>query len=375
VSTFELKGRETWKQIWKFENQPWRTEPSISKERQEYLAERRNSKPNLKQGIYPFKDIKLNRADIEWLLSTHEDGHGPINWNDERQREREGLDLRGAILRNEYLSELPLANTLFGVTLIEMGQIMTGKEVDAKAGAQLQGAKFAGAQLQGADFSTAKLQGAVLFNAKLQGANFHDAQLQRADLSLANLQGADLLGTKLQGTNLDEAQLQGANLSLAQLQGASLIGAKLQNANFCYALLQNTNLREAQLQGANLKDIKLANAQHIGPKFADIQWSDTNLAVVNWSQVILLGDELEATQHRERDGQNKTVGLHIDEYITAARAYRQLSIALRNQALNEDASRFVYRAQLMQRKVFWYQHKYGQYLFSLFLDLLSGYGY
>lgn len=29
----------------------------------------------------------------------------------------------------------------------------------------------------------------------------------------------------------------------------------------------------------------------------------------------------------------------------------------------------------MQRKVFWFQRKLGQYLFSLFLDLLSGYGY
>src|SRR5205085_10346804 len=30
---------------------------------------------------------------------------------------------------------------------------------------------------------------------------------------------------------------------------------------------------------------------------------------------------------------------------------------------------------LVQRKVFWYQRKFGQYLFSLFLDLLAGYGY
>ena len=44
----------------------------ISKERQEFLAERRKIKPDYRQDIYPFKDIKLKRADIEWLLATHE---------------------------------------------------------------------------------------------------------------------------------------------------------------------------------------------------------------------------------------------------------------------------------------------------------------
>ena len=57
------------------------------------------------------------------------------------------------------------------------------------------------------------------------------------------------------------------------------------------------------------------------------------------------------------------------------RAYRQLSVVLRNQGLNEDAARFTYRSQIMQRKVLWYQRKLVQYLFSLFLDLLAGYGY
>ena len=40
-----------------------------------------------KQGVYPFKDIKLSRADIEWLLAMHEGGRGPVEWSDERQRE------------------------------------------------------------------------------------------------------------------------------------------------------------------------------------------------------------------------------------------------------------------------------------------------
>ena len=65
----------------------------------------------------------------------------------------------------------------------------------------------------------------------------------------------------------------------------------------------------------------------------------------------------------------------LKDYERAMRAYRQLAVVLQNQGLNEDAARFNYRARLMQRKVFWYQRKFGQYLFSLFLDQLAGYGY
>ena len=96
---------------------------------------------------------------------------------------------------------------------------------------------------------------------------------------------------------------------------------------------------------------------------------------MDWSRVTKLNDEYEAQQKVGGDEEKKDKHVRLEEYKTAARAYRQLSVVLRNQGLNEDASRFSYRAQLMQRKVFWYQHKYLSYLGSLFLDLLSGYGY
>ncbi len=102
---------EAWKAYWKAQGQSWRTEPEIDLARQKYLAERRSIKPDWKQGIFPFKDIKLNRSDVEWLLATHEDGHGPVDWNDDSQREREGLDLRGANLDQANLSDLPLARS------------------------------------------------------------------------------------------------------------------------------------------------------------------------------------------------------------------------------------------------------------------------
>src|SRR6266566_7021045 len=100
---------KAWKTYWKAQGQPWRTEPEIDAERQKYLAERRAITPDMEKGISPFKDISLSRADIEWLLATHENGLGPVDWNDENQRKREGLDLGGADVRNVNLRDLPLS--------------------------------------------------------------------------------------------------------------------------------------------------------------------------------------------------------------------------------------------------------------------------
>src|SRR5258708_30121169 len=100
---------EAWEVYWEAQGQSWRSQPEIDGERQKHLTERRSVKPDIEQGIYPFKDIKLNRADIEWLLATHENGRRPVDWNDQSQRDRPGLDLRGADLREADLRALPLA--------------------------------------------------------------------------------------------------------------------------------------------------------------------------------------------------------------------------------------------------------------------------
>src|SRR5690242_1330038 len=98
--------REAWKAYWAAREMAWRTEPEVDEERQRYLAERRATEADIGRGIYPFKGIKLMRADVEWLLATHESGGmiGPVDWADERQRGRDGLDLRGAWLRQANLS-------------------------------------------------------------------------------------------------------------------------------------------------------------------------------------------------------------------------------------------------------------------------------
>jgi hypothetical protein len=110
---------KAWKAYWQAQGQPWRTEPEIDTERQEELASRCTIVPDIEKGIYPFEGVKLSRADMEWLLVTHEKGRGPINWGDENQRERKGLDLRGANLSQEDLSRLPLACVQCGLTPIE----------------------------------------------------------------------------------------------------------------------------------------------------------------------------------------------------------------------------------------------------------------
>ncbi len=138
--------REAWKACWKAHGQPWRTEPEIDTRRQEELAKHREIVPNVEQGIYLFKDMKLSRADVEWLLATHENGRGPVDWSDESQREREGLDLRAADLSRIDLRELPLACMRGGLTWEEW--LHTTPEQRNLAGLHLEGTDLRRAHLE-----------------------------------------------------------------------------------------------------------------------------------------------------------------------------------------------------------------------------------
>jgi hypothetical protein len=65
---------DDWCAYWKAQGTPWRTEPKIDQEREEYLTERCAVNADIEKGIYPFQDengnIELTRADMEWLLCT-----------------------------------------------------------------------------------------------------------------------------------------------------------------------------------------------------------------------------------------------------------------------------------------------------------------
>src|SRR6266516_1495557 len=305
---------EAWKEYWKTQGQEWRTEPEIDTERQKYLDERRSITPDIEQGIYPFKDIRLSRADVEWLLATHENGRGPVDWSNENQRERTGLDLRGADLCQADLRNLPLACIQGGL----------GGHVQSYA-------------IEGLD------DNAIVH---MEKAILREAHLECANLRKAHMQGADLFRAHLEATYLNEANLAGTDLRSIFFDTAS-----------------------------TLRDVVLCDNEHGFISVADARWAGVNLALLKWprrkwSKLLILGDESKARQVDSRDRAKR-----IEEYEGAVRANRQLTGVLRDQGLNELADHFAYRAQMLQRKVFRYQGKVGPYLFSLLLAMLSGYGY
>jgi len=183
---------DAWKAYWQAQGMPWRTEPEIPTERQAYFSERRAITPDIQQGIYPFKGFepKLTRADIEWLLATHSDGRGPVQWDEERNKDpdyqRWGLKLRGADVRQLNLRGLPLAHTMAGLS--SLFWLNPTEEQRTAAEARLDGANLEGAHLEGSDFSRAHLEWANLDRAHLEGVDLSQAHLDRATLRYAHLE-------------------------------------------------------------------------------------------------------------------------------------------------------------------------------------------
>src|SRR5262249_31802863 len=188
-------GRAGWRVFWQARHQPWRTEAEIDVERQGELARRREITPRVREGMYPFAGMKLARADVEWLLASHDSGRGPVDWGDEEQRRRQGLDLRGADLSRVDLRGLPLARTLGGLAGATAEQV-------SKAAAHLEGANLHDARLEGADLRGARLEGADLRGASLVEADLRGLALERVDLRGADLSRADLRGVQASGANL-----------------------------------------------------------------------------------------------------------------------------------------------------------------------------
>jgi len=345
-----------WHAYWEAQDQPWRTEPEIDSERQQYLDEHLTVKER-EWERYPFKDSVLDRADVEWLLATYSDGRGFAGQDYQFLQKRNGLDLRGADLRKVDLHGLPLK----GVDLYN---------------AHLEGTDLREVHLERANLSAAYLQDAYLYNAHLEDAYLSEAHLEGADLRAAHLEGADL----------SEADLARADLSEAHLERTDLKGAHLEQAGLRAAHLEGTDLNGAHLEGSNLSgafftSVTNLRGVHLGDEksgfvlFAGVRWGDVDLSVVDWTQMNILGDEYQARRREKGNGEAKDSTTRLEEYRTAVRANRQLAVALRGEGLNEEAARYAYRAQRLQRVVLRRQGKLGQYLFSWFLDLLVGYGY
>lgn len=343
----EQDKRAAWKRYWKAQGQTWRTEPEIDEVRQQFLIKRRAIVPDLDEGIYPFKDIQLTRADVEWLLATHEDGRGPLYGRDDIQNGRKGLDLRGADLRGADLRHLPLAHMLGGLNWRERARTPERRNNAA---------------------------------VHMEGAILSGVHLEYAELYMAHFEQADLYRAYLEGASLRKAHFEGAYLRHAYLGEFSDADGKQKHSTHrrvrTPAISTAADIRAAFFDDkTDIEHIFLGNTHHGTVRVADTCWNGINLSVVNWSQVALLGDEARARRTVDDAGNLKNVDTSIDYYREAIRANRQLAVALQNQGLNEEAARFAYRAQLLQREVLFLQKKPAAFIFSLLLDLLAGYGY
>jgi uncharacterized protein YjbI with pentapeptide repeats len=322
--------RAAWQAYWKAQGMPWRTEPEIGAERQQYLGERRTVKPDIENGIYPFRDenggITLNRADVEWLLATHESGgvRGPVDWSDEKQHARAGIDLRGATLCDIDLSGLPLAN-LHGAFPLQVAHATTRQQ---------------------RRMSSIHLERVNLQDAHLEGAEVNSASLQQADLRSAHLERAVLYSAHLEGTNLNYAHLEGADLRRVFLD-----------------------------EGVYLYKAVLCSATNGSISVVDARWNGASLGGAILRDLHVLGDEEYARYRYSRDNDRENAQGRLDAITNAVQANRQFSLTLRSQGLNEYADRFAYRAQLLQRTVSRRQKQWGRALGSWLLDFISGYGY
>jgi len=329
-----------WKAYWEAQGQEWRTEPEISIERQKYLAERRSITPDIKQGIYPFKDIKLNRADAEWLLATHESKgiRGPVDGSQRGLAARIGLDLRGADLQFVDLTRLPLAKTQGG---------LSGEEWVRATEEQRE---MATVHLEGTNLRAAHLEGCSLSYAHLEGARLHEAHLEGADLYRSHLEGKLLSQTDQGWTQM--------------VKGNS------------YTKLPTTDIAEAFFDAETKLDrITMCDEKHVGIRLGGAHWGGVDVTAVEWKSIKMLRDEYEARQLRYQNGKAKPKGRRLLEYQRATQANRQLAAVLQSQGLNEEADLFAYRGQLLQRTVWRLQRRPLKLLLSWFLYLLAGYGY
>jgi uncharacterized protein YjbI with pentapeptide repeats len=338
--------RNAWQAYWAAAGQPWRTVPEIDQARKATLARVRAGGTSVKHNRYLFKDVTLSRADVEWLLATHEDGRGPVRWEDEAERSREGLDLRGADLRGASLRGLPLARLrggLPGALPEQSAAAAVHLEGADLRGAHLEGAELTGAFLQGADLRTLKGLGMTLAEAHLEGADLRQADLRQANLRAVHLGKAILDGARLQEARLNEAHLVRARLRDANLAGASLHKTQLEHADLHHAHLEAAELREvlaaranfygahlegATLFGAHLEEAIFSGARLDGADLRRARLSEANLEAVHLHGAALRGTHLEGTNLFAARLEGVRVPDELVARVRELRSWREFSAAL-----------------------------------------------
>jgi len=376
---------ETWKAYWKEQGQPWRTEPAIDEARQQQLLSYYQGIVDIERGMYPFKGVRLSRADVEWLLAMEEPRSAELSSRGSKGGNRHksfGLDLRGVDLSQVNLSDLPLMGLHTGLSLKE-GRHATVEQSRAAA-ANLAKADLSNAQLQGAQLSWVTLDEAVLVEAHLEGADLGKASLKQAILAGTHLEGVDLTKAHLEGATLLEAHLEGAMLLGAYLEGANLLEAHLEGARLAGAYLEGANLLGTHFEGkaiggdelkhlhawmphfpqvlpaADLRGVFLNNRTqldgiHAGNDqygyiaLADVHWGDVNLTVVDWTGLKRLGDETIARPLNVEEEEEE--GAQPGERGLPARAERAVDMLLRAQEISDVVVSYVMRSSSLTRKV------------------------
>jgi pentapeptide repeat protein len=218
--------------------------------------------------------------------------------------------------------------------------------------------KKAAVILDGANLRQTHLEGAILYNALMRGTSLQGAFLQKAQVRWA----------RMEGSRMREAHLEEADLHNAHLEGVTLKRAFLNEADLSKAFFDTAS------------SITTLGPPDAIPLLAEVRWGGVNLTQIDWSQVTIIGDERIARKQKRGVQQ-------LEHFHQAVRAYRKLALELQAQGLNEEATRFAYRAQTLQRRVFRLQflqrpaslrqriRMLKAWLFSWFLFVLAGYGY
>ncbi len=379
----------------------------IDSQRAQQLERSMQNPPRGDLGPYAVPGVSLTGADVYWLAVRTLVAHDQITPDEAMKRLEQAkedallrvsldfsqLDLRGARLAGAHLE-----GATMGAAHLN-NAYLGGACLDD---AFLDRADLTGANLRGAFLKRVSLRSARLNSAYLESALLHDALLSRADLIRARLINAQLIRVDLR-----EASLQRANFIRASLEDVYMYEAHLEGALFTEATLIRCDFRRATLDSETRLNKVALNA----PFLEQTRLRDTNLAVLDWKPIKTLSDETEArephkriysyrsgvysyryknqktgeleiiTEHVKRgmrvrgfDKKRKSARQRAEDYRSAARAYRALSVALNDQGISRDAARFQYRSEVMRRKAAFHECKVGLWAVSGILDLLAGYG-
>lgn len=234
------------------------------------------------------------------------------NWRDRRLNSHkhlnlQGVDLRGASLRNANISGVDftkanLSNADLSGVSAEFAKFSESRLINTQLGSS---------NLYGAIFDTADLHGAFMNNSNLEETYFVDSNMDFASLQNANLYRSDLSQSSMKGADFSESTLVNVKFSRSNLSGAVLVESNASRANFSFANLDNAVIVEANLEfadfseasaiGANFSFSKLSNAFLNGVDFSLSEMNYTDLSGSSFIQAIFFQASLEGAKLRFSD--------------------------------------------------------------------------